>query len=75
MDLEGEKTHAIGAEKIAFDLQKIPEIAEERHVSTLLTRIGELRLEALRKAKSAAAWPKKCGKSIRRKGVNKNSEG
>ena len=54
-----EKAHAIGVEKIAFDLQEIPEIAEERHVSTLLTRKGELRLQAPRKVKM---WPTKMWK-------------
>ena len=36
-----------------------------------MTRKGELRLQAPRKVKFAAAWPTKCGKSRRRKGEKK----
>ena len=50
------KSQAIGREISAFRLQEVPEIAQGRAISTLLTRSHEKRLQQIRDSANAEDW-------------------
>ena len=50
------KCHAIGIETSTFRLQEVPEIAQDRAVSTLSTRNREKRLQQIRDSPFAEDW-------------------